>query len=189
MRKACRPSGAVIAFEPIDAIADVLQKNVERNCLQQVTVVRAGLSDRHATKVPIYASCGQAPRGDDNCGLGSLYGETTGDTLVQFIDVTTLDDYLAQSPVPKVDLIKVDIEGAELPFLRGAEQTLRTHRPFLIIEAQDMSTAAAGYAASDILDYLYGLGYRFERIGRKGKLTSLTPSELSEIQNVLCTPA
>lgn len=183
------PAGSVISFEPIDEIADELQKNVDRNQLQQVTVVRAGLSDKAATQVPIYASCGQRSQGDEHGGLGSLYGENAEDAPVQFIEVTTLDAYLAQSSVTKVDIIKVDIEGAELPFLRGAEHTLRTHRPYLIIEVQDISAAAAGYTASDILDYLSSLSYTFECIGRNGRLAPLTVSGLSEYQNVLCTAA
>lgn len=181
-------AGSVISFEPMEEIADALQQNIDRNRLEQVTVVRAGLSDKAATGVPIYASCGQGARGDEHSGLGSLYG-VSKDAPAQFIEVTTLDAYLAQSPVAKVDLIKVDIEGAELPFLRGAEQTLRRYRPRLIVEVQDKSAAAAGYAASDILDYLSGLGYAFERIMRNGRLTPLTVPGLSEYQNVLCTPA
>lgn len=183
------PAGSVISFEPLDEIADELQKNIDRNRLRQVTVVRAGLSDTAAAQVPIYASCGQGSQRDEHGGLGSLYGENAEEAPVQFIEVTTLDAYLAQSPVPKVDVIKVDIEGAELPFLRGAERTLRTQRPRLIVEVQDKSAAAAGYAASDILDYLSGLGYTFQRIGRNGRLAPLTVAELADYQNVLCTPA
>lgn len=183
------PAGAVVSFEPMDEIADELQKNIDRNRLRQVTVVRAGLSDRAATEVPIYASCGQRSQGDENSGLGSLYGENAEEAPAQLIELTTLDAYLAQSPVPKVDVIKVDIEGAELPFLRGAEQTLRTYRPRLIVEVQDKSAAAAGYTASDILDYLSGLGYTFERIGSNGRLAPLTASGPTDYQNVLCTPA
>jgi FkbM family methyltransferase len=182
-------AGSVISFEPMDDIADELQKNIDRNQFRQVTVVRAGLSDKAATQVPIYASCGQRPQGEENCGLGSLYGEKAQAAPVQFIDVTTLDAYLARSPLAKLDVIKVDIEGAELPFLRGAEQALRTHRPQLIVEVQERSAAVAGYTASAILDYLSGLGYTFERIERNGRLSPLTAAELAEYQNVLCTPA
>lgn len=181
-------TGKVIAFEPIDHIADELQKNIERNHLRHVSVVRTGLSDTASSQLPIYASCGRESARDENHGLASLYGNYTRNRPLQFIDITTLDSHLAQHPTDRVDLIKVDIEGAELPFLRGAEHTLRTHRPRLIIEVQDETASAAGYSASDVLDYLSGFGYRFHRIGRSGKLIPLTASTLSKYQDVLCTP-
>jgi FkbM family methyltransferase len=52
------------------------------------------------------------------------------------VDVTTLDDFVALSGIVP-DLIKVDIEGAEVEFLRGALHTLKEHRPKLFIETHN----------------------------------------------------
>lgn len=181
-------SGTVIAFEPVDEIADELQANIERNRLEHVVIVRAGLSDQAMDHVPIYASCGQSEAGDEHRGLGSLYGAPAEDTPLQFIRVTTLDAYLEELRPSRIDIIKVDIEGAELPFLRGASKTIQRYRPLLIIEVQNESSAAAGYRAEDILGFLSDLGYTFARIGKKGRLTPIQASNLADYQNVLCTP-
>lgn len=181
-------AGRVIAFEPMDEVADELQSSITRNGMDNIHLVRLGLSDQDREDVPIYRSCGQGESDDEHRGLGSLYGGVIELVPSQFITLTTLDSYLARCPLERVDIIKVDIEGAELPCLRGAEQTLRTYRPHLIIEVQTSSSAAAGYAPSDILGFLSGLGYSFAAIGSKGRLSPLHADMLADFQNVLCTP-
>lgn len=181
-------AGRVIAFEPVDAIADQLQANATRNHLDQITIVRAGLSDAPADNIPVYASCGQDDLDDENAGLGSLFGGRQGAPELQRIPITTLDIWLAAHPVDRIDLIKIDIEGAELPCLRGAEGALRRFRPVLIVEIQDTTATTAGYRASDILAFLSGLGYTFETIRHGGHLTTLTENNLEAFQNVLCKP-
>lgn len=182
-------AGRVIAFEPVDAIADQLQANAIRNHLDQITVARTGLSDTPADNIPVYASCGQGTPDDEHHGLGSLFGGKAGEPELQRISITTLDIWLATHPVDRIDLIKIDIEGAELPCLRGAEVALRRFRPVLIVEIQDTTATTAGYRASDILAFLSGLGYTFETIRHGGRLTALAKNNLEAFQNVLCTPA
>jgi len=182
-------TGHVFAFEPVDAIADHLQTNAARNHLHQITVVRAGLSDVPAESVPVYASCGQDDPDDENGGLGTLFGGNKGAPELQRIPITTLDIWMNAHQIDRVDLIKIDIEGAELPCLKGGERTLRQFRPVLIIEIQDTTAITAGYQASDILNFLSGLGYTFETIRRGGHLTELNVENLQSFQNVLCIPS
>jgi hypothetical protein len=47
---------------------------------------------------------------------------------------------------------------------------------------------AAGYTQRDILSFLTSFGYRFEIIGRKGKMRPVTVDTLGHYQNVLCLP-
>lgn len=181
-------SGHVIAFEPVDAIADQLEANAIRNQLDQITVVRTGLADSPANDVPVYASCGQGSPDDEHLGLGSLFGGNKGAPELQRIPVSTLDIWVNAQQLDHIDLIKIDIEGAELPCLKGAERTLRQFRPVLIVEIQDTTATTAGYRASDILIFLSNLGYTFETIHHGGRLTELNIENLQSFQNVLCTP-
>ncbi|HKZ11185.1 MAG TPA: FkbM family methyltransferase [Rhodanobacteraceae bacterium] len=180
-------AGHVIAFEPIDAIADEFQANAERNELKQISIARTGLSEVAGDRVPIYVSCGQGNPGDKHNGLGSLYGAATGASPLQYIETTTLDAWLDGHPVDRVDLIKIDIEGAELPCLKGAQQTLQRFKPAIIIELQDTTAITAGYRATDILEYLTGLGYTFHRFedSELAPFSKSTPLKLN--QNILCT--
>ena len=181
------PTGLVLAFEPMNEIATKLERNISHNKLKQITVAKLGLSDA-AGNAPIYRSCGQGDVHDEHHGLGSLYGSHGRDELIQNIELTTLDAFLQENPVPRLDLIKIDIEGAELACLKGAKQTLTRYRPLLIVEIQEQTSTLAGYRQIDILEYLQQLGYTFQTIGRQGVLSMLSPDNLSAYQNVLCTP-
>lgn len=49
------------------------------------------------------------------------------------VDAISIDEYVSENNIEKVDFIKMDIEGAEMKALKGAEQTLIKHRPQLAI--------------------------------------------------------
>lgn len=181
-------SGRVIAFEPMDAVANELEMNARQNGLPQITLVRMGLSDKSAQHIPLYASCGQGLPGDEHKGLGSLFGNPVETEPAQHISVTTLDEWVTAHSINRIDMLKIDIEGAELPCLIGARQTLQTCRPRLIVEVQEPTAIAAGYHARDILDFLAKLGYTGYRIGRAGRIRPFEASKLNGVQNVLFEP-
>jgi hypothetical protein len=59
-----------------------------------------------------------------------------------------------------VRLVKADVEGAEGALLDGAAETLRHHRPHLLLEIEDRHTRKYGLAATALFDRLTtGLGY------------------------------
>lgn len=186
--KRVTPSGQVISFEPADRHAELLERNVLENNLSNVTVVRCGLSDYEGT-AQMYDSCGQGVSNDEHLGLSSVYRGTGLGPPIQSVTLTTLDGFLDLHPLSRVDIIKIDIEGAELPCLRGAERTLRRFAPHLIVEIQRTSAVAAGYKQSDILDFLSQFGYTFFSIGHGGKLRPVDATNLGDYQNVLCVPS
>lgn len=177
--------GLVLSFEPVDRNLSELTKNIHRNALSNVRIVASGLSDREGA-TQIYQSCGQGKNDEEHLGLNSIYAGSGDGIPIQSIPLTTLDIFLRENPQERVDFIKIDIEGAELPCLKGAEQTIRRFKPLLIVEVQRTSSAAAGYDQAEILHFLGPLGYRFFRICRKGKLFAMEEKDLSDYQNILC---
>ena len=113
--------GRVISFEP--AFADLLERNVRANGLGNVTVVPAAVGDRCGTAEFAVTDFGPDSRIDP----GGRGGHRVTVPLV------TVDAYCRDEGVDRVDFIKMDIEGGELPALRGAERTIREHRPRLSI--------------------------------------------------------
>jgi len=70
-----------------------------------------------------------------------------------------------------VDFIKMDVEGAELNVLWGAEDLLaRCPRPVILAELADSRTFPWGYRASAIYDFLVGKDYRWFAITKEGML-------------------
>lgn len=180
------PGGRVLAFEPAPDIADALEAHVRGNGFGEVIeVYRQGLADA-AGVLPLYGSCGQGSPHDPHLGLASLHGNPDSDPLVALVEVTTLDAVVRSLQLPQLDVVKVDIEGGELPFLRGALDAIARFHPVIVVEVNARSADAAGCQGRDILDLLSPLGYRFYRLEKHGRLTRITAELLTDYQDVVC---
>lgn len=116
------PEGAVVAFEPSRETGRQLLSQIELNGFKNVTLVRAAVSDRVGT-----ASFTTHEFSDMN-RLAEL-GTTAG---IETVPTTTLDAIALAHRPP--NMIKLDVEGAEILVLRGATRVFREHRPILLAE-------------------------------------------------------
>lgn len=80
------------------------------------------------------------------------------DTGTRIVPIIRLDDYVTEKNLPCPNWIKIDIEGMELPALKGAEQILRKSRPTIICEINHIS-GRYGSTVADINNFLKPLGY------------------------------
>jgi FkbM family methyltransferase len=74
------------------------------------------------------------------------------------IEMMRLDQY-AQG-LDKIDLLKCDVEGAELLILRGSESTLRRFRPKVFLEVDQRWTSSFGWSPKDVIGFLRSVGYK-----------------------------
>lgn len=142
-------NGRVFAFEPVPDLYRRLVGNVAVSRAGSVTTFEVALSDRRGT-APFHIG-----RSDS---MGSLVRAQTPET----IDVPTepLDEFLDRQAVTRVDVLKVDVEGAEMQVVRGAQRTLaRDDRPTLFIEHNDTALRAGGSSAEELFQTLVGYGY------------------------------
>jgi len=181
------PTGRVFSFEPLDVMADRLTLNVAMNHLDQVEVVRMGLSDADG-EVPIYSAAEAFHDGTHHEGLGTIYPGGPRTKELQRIQLTTADKWAASRDLDRVDVMKIDVEGAELPVIHGALGLVETHRPWLFLEVQELTASNASYTAGDVLDALTPFGYRFYRIQRD-PMPEVTRDTLQAFQNVVAVPA
>ncbi|MFP3158718.1 MAG: FkbM family methyltransferase [Hydrogenobaculum sp.] len=108
-------NGKVYAFEPIPRIYNELLEDVKG--FENIIPVNKGVSDRRQTVY--FKDLGEASRID-----------AAGDIEVELISI---DEFVKEHNIPKVDFIKMDIEGAELDALKGAINTIKTFKPKLAI--------------------------------------------------------
>jgi len=185
--KRVQPGGHVFSFEPVPELATRLRHHVELNGFAVVEVFERGLADREG-KANIYTPGTPFRDGTVNDGMSTLYAGADHHTLAGSVLLTTLDAFAHERGLNRIDLLKVDVEGAELPVLRGAREVLAVHRPWVIVEVQQETSEAAGYRQGDILTYLGDFGYRFAKIARRGRLGTITAETLGSFQNVLGIP-
>ncbi len=133
------PQGAVVAFEPDPRNAEALRSNVARNGLSHVIVVEQGVAD----------TSGSLRFNIQDSTMSRIAEE--GEEGID-VPVTTLDAFLVSESAPPPTLLKLDIEGAEISALRGAETLLDRHAPDVICEVHGTEhqvreiLAAAGYS-------------------------------------------
>src|SRR6201999_3485908 len=100
-----------------------------------------------------------------------------------------LDDVLEGIGWPRVDFVKLDVEGAELSFLYGARRMLHgTVRPAILAEVQDVRTAPWGYAAREIVRFLADAGYGWFALADDGSLESVSSESASYDGNLVALP-
>lgn len=80
------------------------------------------------------------------------------------VAVATIDSFASARGLPRLDFIKLDIEGWEHHALRGGADSLRRWHPVLLAEVDDGMLRASGSSAADLWDFLADLGYRAARL-------------------------
>jgi FkbM family methyltransferase len=141
--------GRVFAFEPDPRNYRLLALNVNLNKLTNIRTYNKAVGD-HNGKVKLYLSRFHGRH-------STIEGSVRGGTEYVIIDSVTLDSILAEPDT--IQIMKVDVEGAERLVLEGAIRTLEKTK-YVIVEC---STA---YAVSTINQFLTSRGFHFlERCG------------------------
>jgi FkbM family methyltransferase len=152
--------GRVLAFEADPSIVQILQRNVTLNDLRQVTICDVALSDEN----DVMAFHPASPR---YAGSGSLAAGRYASGEVVSVQARKLDDLLADNTVSRVDLMKIDVEGAELSVLRGSRRAIESYGfPTLIVEFSEHNLSQFGANEADLEKHLMDLGYKIFRIGK-----------------------
>src|SRR5262245_10811267 len=182
--RAVGSGGAVHSFEADPAMAKLLERNVRRTRLDNVIVNPVALSDRPGQATFFIAS---------DAGVSSLRPAKKDlyRTRAITVPMMSLADYLRDHRVERVDLIKIDVEGAELSVLRSVERLLEgPHAPLLIIEFAPERQRAFGSSANELARWLRDLRYRLFRID--GSALTPLPEGVDEddkaIYNALAVP-
>ena len=145
-------SGHVYTFEPLPRHAALLQRNLERNHLSQVTLVQQAAGDETGT------AWLEESRNDAMTRIVQRESPARSHDLAPVrVPITRLDDWAAGADLRRLDLIKLDIEGQELAALQGAENLLARYRPRIVCEIH--RNADVPYRPLEIVAWLRERGY------------------------------
>ena len=167
-------SGMVHTFEPLPPNLEILRYTVKAHRLNNVVI--------HPN------ACGETDEWATFCiarhhGVPELGGAHRGSDGATFnCQVVRLDDVI----VTNVSFMKIDVEGAELLVLRGAERILRESQPVILFEAGG-HTSTYGYKQEAVFEFLSGFDYQFFSGGFRGK--ALEPRKgFTDVEDYLAVP-
>jgi FkbM family methyltransferase len=175
-------AGAVWAFEPSSREFTRLRHNVQMNRLGNVRLFPLALGKENVKFALQVAE-------DEHSGQSTL-GAFAWDTEragVEQVPVRRLDDLARAERLRRVDVIKMDVEGAELAALEGAEGVLTKHRPVLLLEVNEQALRHQGASGAALAQFLRGHDYALFAFDQaSGRPVPSGPDQFSD--NVVAAP-
>lgn len=165
--------GQVHAFEPVPSSWQRLSDAVDTNRLRNVFVNKLAVGRDDGT-LPLYPNADV----DASLRMASAFAGGSGKPIT--VGLTRLDSYLSQRNIPRVDFVKIDIEGAEFDALLGMKELLARRQVRAILSEiwplashrlyHTGTTSGSEVADSEIEAYLAGFGYhsRVVTVGSDG---------------------
>jgi FkbM family methyltransferase len=173
------PTGRVCAFEPNPEALALLKTSVRRNGFQdRVTTIPCVVSDLSGTR-EFFITEGVETSG--------LYPQEPAKRVE--VESVRLDDMFDGSA--RWDVIKLDVEGAEVAALAGMRQTIARSNCRLFVECNPAALSGAGTSVAALIDSLEGLGLRIAVIDESTRRLQAvsTATTLAPFVNLYCEPA
>jgi FkbM family methyltransferase len=146
-----KDSGEVHAFEPTANLAERIRLNSDLNGFSNVTVTQNAVSD--STGVATFHLSSEDPEAN------SLYFDGATERSIS-VPTVSLDHYIEKKEIKRVDIVKIDCEGAESKILMGAKKLLKlADAPIILLEVNPRALQTGGTSSDEIVHFLSSNGY------------------------------
>lgn len=146
----------VFAFEPFKKNVQLINSTIERNSniKNNLTVIEKAVTDKHNEEIKFYVD-----ENADQTSIASIYNNfderNTGFTIVK---TTNLENILLDNKLSRIDILKLDCEGAEYPILYNANDNLLKKIKLMLIEAHPLDNDEMNNDA--LVKYLNNKGFK-----------------------------
>jgi FkbM family methyltransferase len=147
-RDFARKGWTIHAFEPNPPLFEDL---VEKFDAPNVTINNSAVSDVAGEEIPFYTS-------QESIGISSLKPFRPTHEVTAHVKTVTLNDYLVESGVDRIEFLKIDTEGFDLMVLKGLDLN-QYGVETILCEFEDSKTQPLGYSTRDLAEYLRSFGY------------------------------
>ena len=155
---AAKPENRVVAFEASPLNVEPLRHNIEKNRLGDKIKVEPLAAGKEKGKLKFDL------RNDaQETGHGGFSLENKPN-LVE-VDVITLDEYAAKNGIEKIDVLKIDTEGADTWVLYGAKELLKAHKIRHIFFESNNSVSNLNILPNEAQNFLENFGYKIMPMG------------------------
>lgn len=155
-------SGKVYSFEPAPLTYKILQHTIDYNNLKgNVEAYQVAVSDKE-DELTFYIY--------DNSKIssGNSFSDhnTAGQNPIPItVKTVSLDDFFKNKQAANISFIKIDAEGAELEILKGAEKTIKAHKPFITLEVHPKVFTPVDKVMNELYELIIAYGYSVEKNG------------------------
>lgn len=152
-------NGHIYSIEASSKNAEIFTQNVKLNNIENITIINKAVSDEPGTVFLV------PPHENYNDAL--LVISDSPKKNAETVEAIPFDTIAQTLGINSAKLIKIDIEGAELLFFKGAQQFLLKHKPFLIFESLEAYTHRLGYSVTDVIALLLKLDYKLIQLDQE----------------------
>ena len=148
--------GKVIAFEPAEFNRQLLKKHVKENKFCEKIIVESSLvGDFKSNSVDFYEL-------DEDTGMNSIVPITKNQEYKKNVrKQITLDEYCSRHNLSP-EVIKIDVEGAELRVLKGAKNTISKYKPIIFLSVHPKLIKQLNESTDELKDLINILGYEYK---------------------------
>lgn len=152
--------GIVYAFEPSKTNLYYFFKNIQYNGINNIKLLPLLVGDETKISVPFYES-------HQITGMNSIVSYKNDSTYkITYKKQVSLDDFCTDNRIyPEV--IKIDVEGAEIKVLKGAKNVLKNYRPIIILSAHPKHLDLLGESVENLRNLISCLGYKILDMDRQ----------------------
>ncbi|OGU40308.1 MAG: hypothetical protein A2X61_10850 [Ignavibacteria bacterium GWB2_35_12] len=161
--------GKVYGFEPEKRNFEIFNENIKLNGFKNIHPYKLAVSDNNKI-IKLYLSK------NENQGIHStlLHTDTLSENFEE-IEAIILDDFVIQNKIYKIDLVKIDVEGAEIDVVNGMKNILRDKKPVLILELVSELQKLKNMTTSDFKKMMHNeFNYSSYIINEKGFLNKVS---------------
>lgn len=136
-------------FEPNPSLQKCIRETITHSKLKGVTSHEVALSDSNGEATFFIDSYNDG----GHSLINNKISEKSRSTQKLEVKTAKLDDYAKEKGIDRIDVIKVDIQGAEVSFIKGAIQTLNKNKPVMMIEVDSEKTGDFFKLLDESLDF------------------------------------
>jgi len=179
----------VYTFEPLQRFSQQIEEKISTNRIKNIRIGKYGLGEKN-TELVFY------PPHDNHTGLGSFVVKSDAKPII--LPIRNGDELVREEMIENIGFIKIDVEGFEVPVVRGLAETISKNRPVIFIEWTQASQTLLGdisfmellprnYEVFVFIDNSYVPRWKAFR-AKKYSLVKLDPTRIPAEVNLLLIP-
>lgn len=153
-----KTASKVYAIEPIPRLIQNLKENIDLNKLKNIIILPIVISD-HSGILDVYYLENHPIGREGTLYRKDILAANAPSRKIQKTQSKTLDEIAMENNLPKLDFIKIDVEGHEYPILLGAKESIRKYKPVIIFEYDERTWGYESVTFETAKTYFQNLDY------------------------------